>query len=79
MNEQKKAALAAVEENAAVFTALSDRIWDEPELSLKEHKAAALYIKTLRELGFTVTEKLGGIFLLFRKHRAVHFKKYRKV
>ena len=56
MDEQKRAALAAIDENGAVFTALSDRIWESPELSLKEHKAAALYIQTLRELGFAVTE-----------------------
>ncbi|MBQ6465667.1 MAG: amidohydrolase [Oscillospiraceae bacterium] len=65
MDEQKRAALAAIDENGAVFTALSDRIWESPELSLKEHKAAALYIQTLRELGFAVTEKLGGIDTAF--------------
>ena len=65
MNEQKQAALAAIDEQSAVFTALSDQIWDKPELSLKEHGAAALYIRTLRELGFAVTEKLGGIDTAF--------------
>ena len=61
MNKVKQAALAAIDEQSAVFTALSDQIWDKPELSLKEHGAAALYIRTLRELGFAVTEKLDGI------------------
>ena len=42
MNERKKAALAAIDEKAALYTALSDAIWDSPELSLKEYKAAAL-------------------------------------
>lgn len=65
MKEQKRAALAAIDENSAVFTALSDQIWEHPELSLKEYKAAALYCARLRELGFTVTEKLCGIETAF--------------
>ena len=65
MDLDKQAALAAIEEQSAVFTALSDAIWDAPELSLKEVRAAALYGKTLRELGFAVTEKLGGIDTAF--------------
>ena len=65
MDEKKQAALAAVDEQSDIFTALSDAVWDAPELSLKEHRAAALYVKTLRELGFTVTEKLGGIDTAF--------------
>ena len=65
MEEKKQAALAAVDEQSDIFTALSDAVWDAPELSLKEHRAAALYVKTLRELGFTVTEKLGGIDTAF--------------
>ncbi len=65
MNERKRAALAAIDEQSAVFTALSDEIWENPELSLKEHRAAALYCKRLKELGFTVTEKLGGIETAF--------------
>ena len=57
----KKAALSSVDENAALYTAIADQIWDHPELSLKEFASAALYCKTLRELGFTVTENLCGI------------------
>jgi aminobenzoyl-glutamate utilization protein B len=65
MNEQKKSALALIDETADFYTGLSDRIWEEPELSLKEFKAAALYCAALRELGFTVTEKLCGIETAF--------------
>ena len=42
MNEQAKAALHTIDEKAAYFTAISDAVWDDPELSLKEFHAAAL-------------------------------------
>ncbi len=65
MNEKKKAALARIDKDAALYEKLADTIWENPELSLKEFKAAALYRETLRELGFTVTEKLCGIDTAF--------------
>ena len=65
MNEQKKAALQAVEEQAGLFTDLADQIWDNPELSLKEFKATTLYCNALRKLGFQVTEKLCNIDTAF--------------
>lgn len=65
MNEKKKAALEAVDKNADVFIDVANRIWDKPELSLKEHHAAALYCRVLKELGFQVTEKLCGIETAF--------------
>ena len=65
MDEKKQVALSYLDGQAALFTGLSDQIWDSPELSLKEYKAAALYCRTLRELGFTVTEKLCGIDTAF--------------
>ena len=42
MNEQAKAALHTIDEKAAYFTAISDAVWDDPELALKEFHAAAL-------------------------------------
>ena len=65
MDEQKKAALQAVEEQAGLFTALADTIWDNPELSLKEFKATEIYCDALRKLGFQVEEKLCGIETAF--------------
>ncbi len=65
MNEQKKKALASVDENAALYEGIAEQIWETPELSLKEYRAAALYCETLRTLGFTVTEKLCGIDTAF--------------
>ena len=65
MNEKKKAALALIDGNAAFYEKLADEIWENPELSLKEYKATALYIEALRSLGFGVTEKLCGIDTAF--------------
>ena len=65
MDELKKSALGYIDETAELFTSLADRIWENPELSLKEHKAAALYCEKLRALGFVVTEKLCGIDTAF--------------
>ena len=65
MNEQAKAALHTIDEKAAYFTAISDAVWDDPELSLKEFHAAALYKNALRELGFSVQENLCGIETAF--------------
>ena len=65
MNEIKKAALHAIDAHVNTFTAISDAIWDEPELSLKEFKAAALYTDALEKLGFTVQKNLCGIETAF--------------
>ena len=65
MNETKKAALHTIDAHANTFTAISDAIWDEPELSLKEFKAAALYTDALEKLGFTVQKNLCGIETAF--------------
>ena len=61
MNPEKEQAISYIEEKAGVFSGVSDRIWADPELSLKEFHAAKLYIETLRLSGFSVTEKLGGM------------------
>ena len=42
-NTWKQAELASVDEQAAHYGELADRIWEKPELSLKEHSAAALF------------------------------------
>lgn len=54
-----------IDANAEKYTGISHSIWEYAELSLKEYKSAALYIKALREEGFTVTEELGGIATAF--------------
>ena len=63
--KEKQAAVDFLEGHAPYFEAIADAIWETPELSLKEFHAAALYCEKLRELGFTVTEKLCGIETAF--------------
>ena len=65
MRADKLEALSVIDRRADFFRDLADEIWDHPELSLKEFRAAALYCRTLRELGFEVTEKLCGIETAF--------------
>ena len=50
---------------ADFYKSITNEIWNNPELSLKEYKATELYCKVLREHGFTVTEKLCGIDTAF--------------
>ena len=61
MNDKKNDALAFIDGHAKYFTEISDEIWGHAELSLKEFQSTALYCAKLRELGFEVTEDLGGI------------------
>lgn len=63
--ELKKAAIDSIEPMAEFYEKTADEIWANPELSLKEYKAAALYCRILREHGFSVTEKLCGIDTAF--------------
>ncbi len=65
MQTYKKEAVAYIEKNARIFTDLSDQIWANPELSLKEFHSAALYKKILRENGFRLEENLSGIETAF--------------
>ena len=65
MDRNKQAAVDYIDANAAFFQQIADQIWENPELSLKEFRSAALYCDRLRALGFAVTEKLGGIETAF--------------
>lgn len=65
MNEVKRAVSEYIDRNAKVFTDVSDAVWADPELSLKEFHAAKLYCDVLREQGFTVEENLCGIKTAF--------------
>ena len=59
--DYKKEAQAYIAARGGDFAALSHKIWEYAELSLKETKSAALFMEELRAEGFTVTENLGGI------------------
>ena len=50
---------------AELYKSIADEIWENPELSFKEYKAAGLYCKVLRDNGFAVTEKLCGVDTAF--------------
>ena len=63
--EAKKAAIESVDSMAEFYRSMADSIWENPELSLKEYRSAALYCEKLRQLGFAVTEKLCGIDTAF--------------
>ncbi len=65
MNNFKKAAIESVDSMAQLYKNVADEIWENPELSLKEYRAAEIYCKALREQGFSVTEKLCGIDTAF--------------
>lgn len=65
MNSNKKAAIESVDSMAEFYKEIADEIWENPELSLKEYKAAELYCRVLRENGFEVSEKLCGIDTAF--------------
>ncbi len=61
MQENKRRAVSYIDAHADIFTNVSDEIWRNPELSLKEFQAADLYERVLRENGFAVEKGFGGI------------------
>lgn len=65
MSELKNLALGSVDAKSALFESIADKIWDNPELSLKEFGAAKLYCDTLRAEGFEVEENICGIKTAF--------------
>ena len=54
MITEKQAAIAAVEEKAAVIADVADSVWSYAELSLQEEKSAAKYCEVLEKEGFAV-------------------------
>ena len=65
MKDNKLKAVEYIDELAHVFEAVSDAIWENPELSMSEHYAAETYCKALAEQGFAVEEKICGIDTAF--------------
>ena len=64
-SEAKKLAIESVDSMAKPYADMADRIWADPELSLKERRATALYVKALEDLGFRVEQGLCGIDTAF--------------
>lgn len=50
-----------VEERQDVFTAMSDRIWETPELNFAEYRACNEHAEMLRAEGFNVTKNVAGL------------------
>lgn len=65
MKTEKQSAVDSIDALSSKLKSLSDDIWEHPECSLKEHYAAKRYCETLEQLGFHVTQGLGGIETAF--------------
>lgn len=63
--EKKKQAIESVDSMAGFYCETADKIWDTPELSLKEFKATEIYCEALEKNGFEVSRKLCGIETAF--------------
>ena len=61
LSEYKEAASGYIDRNAEIFTRVSREIWENPELSLKEFKAAECYLRVLEENGFETQRDMGGM------------------
>lgn len=65
MENEKLAAVNAVEEKAALLTDISDSIWQYAELSLQEYNSAELLCSTAQQEGFQVQKGICGIETAF--------------
>jgi aminobenzoyl-glutamate utilization protein B len=57
----KKDVLNWIEQNQATYTKMSDEIWENPEIALKEFKASKLQADYLEDQGFRITWGSGGM------------------
>ena len=58
--------LDVIDQNASLFTDVSDKIWEYAELSLMEFQSAELYCKVLKDAGFKVETPVAGIKTAFK-------------
>lgn len=65
MKIEKSKALSYIDSKTELICDISHKVWELAELSLKEYQTAELYIKLLKEEGFSVEEKLCGIDTAF--------------
>lgn len=65
MKANVQEALNVIDRQAGVFCAVSDAIWGTPETAFLELASAKELINTLKEFGFSVTEKVAGIETAF--------------
>ena len=62
--------LNIIDERAEEFCAVSDALWDNPEIPYGEFEAAKLLTAKLEEIGFTVERGVAGIPLPLPPHTA---------
>lgn len=62
----KEKYLHIIDQQAKLFTDVSDRIWEYAELSLMEYKSAKLYCEVLEREGFIVESPFDGISTAFK-------------
>lgn len=65
ITEEKRELIAWLDENATLFTKISDEIWENPELAWKEFIASKLQADFLEAEGFTITWDIAGINTAF--------------
>ena len=61
MEQNKQAAIAAIEAKSDTVFRVSDAVWEYAELSLQEEKSAACYSEVLKAEGFQVESGICGI------------------
>lgn len=57
----KKRVIEIIDEKQQLFTDLSDKIWDNPEISFLEYKSSEFLCEALESEGFTVTRGVANI------------------
>ncbi len=58
-----------LEQNAATYADIADKIWDYAETAWEEYQSAALQARHMKEQGFSITENVAGIKTAFIAER----------
>ncbi len=58
-----------LDENAAVYTDIADKIWEYAEIALREYRSSAIQMEHLKEEGFSITENVAGLETAFCAER----------
>lgn len=58
---KKQKALSVIDEKQRELTALSDQIWEHPELNFREYTSSGVLCSALEKYGFTIEKGLAGI------------------
>ena len=62
--------LDIIDEKAALLENVANYLWEHPETAFTEYQSAACLCDALRKEGFTVQEKLAGIFRYLKEKYA---------